>query len=365
VTATRVTRRWGRRRLALGLSPTSGAGLALLLAGVAIGPRGLGVLSATTLGSLDPLVSLALASLGVLVGLDLRLGGRQEWRLLGAGSLEAGVTIGVVALGSQLAAAAVPALFSQTWPLSVMLGLCAASSSTVAEHDDLQPHSARVHDLDDILPIVLAGLIAVWTRASAPPAFAWLLLQTALMAALLASATVLLLRQTAAETEQRVFALGAVLLLGGIAAHLSLSALAGGLFAGVLWNVAGGAEREHIARDLRYLQHPLMVLLLIVAGAGWMPSPALLALLLLYVALRSAGKLLGHRLSQRLTSSSRPARWSAWHLTSPGVVGLAIAVESMQISNQPYAATVLSVIVAGALVFDLLSRLVAREGATR
>jgi hypothetical protein len=46
------------------------------------------------------------------------------------------------------------------------------------------------------------------------------------------------------------------------------------------------------------------------------------------------------------------------------VVGIAIAVESMQISNQPYAATVLSVIVAGALVFDLLSRLVAQEGAT-
>jgi hypothetical protein len=305
-----------------------------------------------------------LASLGVFVGMDLRLGGRQEWRLLKAGSLEAGVTICVVTAGYQFAAAAVPALFSSTWLMSATLGLCAASSSTAAEDDDGQPHSVRASDLDDVLPILLTGFAAAWTRANAPPASTWLLLQAPLMVALLAGATVLLVRQTAAETEQRVFTLGAVLLLGGITAHLSVSALAGGLIAGLLWNLAGGAGREPIIRDLRYLQHPLVVLLLVAAGAGMAPSRTLLALLLVYVLLRSIGKLVGHHLSERWALGRQRTARSAWQVMSPGVVGIAIALEWMQLGNHPQAVTVLSVIVAGALVFDLLSRLVTREGVT-
>jgi hypothetical protein len=360
VTATRHTQRWGPRRLALGLSPTPGPGLALLLVGMAIGPQGLGMLSTATLDSLDPLVSLALAALGVFVGLDVRFGGLQEWRLLGAGSLQAGVTIGVVTIGFLLASLALPTLFAQTWLPIAMLGICAASSSTVADHDDTHPHSARVNDLDDILPILLAGAIAVWLRGSTPTAFAWLLLQTAAMAALLAAATVLLVKQTAAESEQRVFTIGAVLVLGGVAAHLSLSALAAGLFAGLCWNLAGGAGRDRIVRDLRDAQHPLTVPLLIIAGGRLAPSPSLLVLLLIYVALRSIGKLLGHRLSRRRVVFGDAATASAWHLASPGVVGIAIALESTQITSASHAVTVLSVIVAGALIFDLLSLLSAR-----
>ncbi len=320
------------------------------------------MLSTTTLDSLDPLVSLALAAVGVFVGLDLRFGGRQEWRLLRAGSLEAGITIGVVAIGFLLAAAAIPSLLVQTWLGAAMLGICAASSSTVADHDGAHPHSVRMNDLDDILPILLAGLLAVWSRASGPADFVWLLSQTAGMAILLATATVLLVRQTAAEGEQRVFTIGTVLLLGGVAAHLSLSALAAGLFAGLCWNVAGGAGRDRILRDLRYVQHPLTVPLLIIAGAQLAPSRAVLMLLVLYVVLRAAGKMLGHRASQRVAFGPAAAATSAWHLTSPGVVGIAIALEVTRISNAPHAVPVLSVIVAGALIFDLLSLLSPHEG---
>jgi hypothetical protein len=356
------TRWWGRRRLALGLSPTPGSGLALLVVGMVLGPAGLGLLSSGTLDALDPLVSLALAALGVFVGLDLRFGGAHEWRLLRAGTLEAGVTIGVVALGCALAAMAAPGLFAPTWLVPVMLGICAASSSTVADHDEAHAHATRLNDLDDVLPIVLAGAIAVSLRAGAPGAAAWLLLQTAVMAVLLAVATVLLVRQAAAESEQRVFTIGAVLLLGGIAAHLSLSALAGGLLAGLCWNLAGGAGREHIVRDLRYLQHPLTVPVLVIAGARMSPTSSMLALLLVYVALRSAGKVIGHGLSRRVAFGPATAATSAWQLTSPGVVGIAIALEFARTAGQPPAVTVLSVIVAGALAFELLSWLLAREG---
>ena len=358
----RRTHRWGRRRLALGLSPTPGPGLALLVVGMTLGPGGLGLLSTGTLDALDPLVSMALAALGVFIGLDLRLGGRHEWRLLGAGSLEAGVTIGIVFVGCQVAARAAPGTFAQPWLVSAMVGICAASSATVAEHDEAHPQANRVSDLDDILPIVLAGSLAVFLQAGNAEASVWLLLQTASMAVLLATATVLLVRQTTAQSEQRVFTIGAVLLLGGIAAHLSLSALAGGLFVGLCWNLAGGAGREHIERDLRYLQHPLTVPLLVIAGGRLTPSPSMLALLLLYVALRSAGKLLGEGLSRRVAFGGDGPAPSAWHLTSPGVVGIAVALEFTRTSGQPEAVMLLSVVVAGALVFDLLSRLLTRVG---
>lgn len=353
-------RLWGRRRLALGLSPTPGPGLAVLVVGIIIGPGGLGLLSAATLDALDPLVSLALASLGVFIGLELQLRGRRDTLLFVAGSLEGGTTIAAVAGGCLLASLVAPGLFMDVGLAAALLGICAAPSSTVADYAETSDHT-RMGDFDDILPIVIAGLMAVWARSSAPAAFASLLVQTLIMAALVAGAAMLLVRQTGAEGEQRVFSIGAVLLLGGIAAHLSLSALAAGLFAGVCWNVMGGEGRDRIVRDLRYLQHPLTMPLLILAGARLRYAPALLTMLLLYLALRTAGKLLGSYISQRVAFGIRTPTHSGRHLTSPGVVGIAIALEALRVGGGAGTSAIFSVIVAGALMLDLLAVVLARE----
>ena len=53
------------------------------------------------------------------------------------------------------------------------------------------------------------------------------------------------LTRASSETEERVFAVSALLLVGGVAAALSLSALFGGLVAGVFWRYAGRHPREH------------------------------------------------------------------------------------------------------------------------
>src|SRR5690242_6759474 len=95
-------RRWPLRRLALGLSPTPSAALLLLLVGLALGGNGLGVLSESALTALDPALWAALAALGVLVGLELRLGRKYEARLLAAASVESGVGILIVGTGVAL-----------------------------------------------------------------------------------------------------------------------------------------------------------------------------------------------------------------------------------------------------------------------
>jgi hypothetical protein len=78
----------------------------------------------------------------------------------------------------------------------------------------------------------------------------------------------LLVAQTDSEGEQQVFVVGSLLLLGGTAAYLSASALFAGLLAGLVWSSAGGLAKTRIVRKLDYFQHPLVVLLLVAAGAS-------------------------------------------------------------------------------------------------
>ena len=92
-------------------------------------------------------------------------------------------------------------------------------------------------------------------------------MQATILALLISATAWLLLGDSSPSTEQRVFSIAALLLVGGIADYLSLSALAGGLLAGLFWGSVGGVARDCIERDVRYLRHPLVVLMLLAAGA--------------------------------------------------------------------------------------------------
>jgi hypothetical protein len=152
-----------------------------------------------------------------------------------------------------------------------------------------------------------------------------------------------------------VFAIGALLLLGGAAAHLSLSALFMGLLAGVLWNVAGTPARDRIERDMRYLQHPLVVLLLVVAGSRLELSTEWWGVVVAYIVLRTIGKLVGSRLAGRVAGRRLPGD-VAFSLSAPGVVGIAIALNVLQAGDASMpGATIFSIVIAGSLGSDLLS----------
>ena len=74
--------------------------------------------------------------------------------------------------------------------------------------------------------------------------------------------------QTPSESEQRVFAIGALLLLGGAAAHLSLSALFIGLLAGCVLECHRGRRRViGSSATCAICSIRWSVLLLVVAGA--------------------------------------------------------------------------------------------------
>ena len=352
------------RRLALGLSPTPVLGLFVLLLGVALGPHGLTLLSGSVLSHLDPAVSVALAVLGVLVGLGLDLRKPREWRILAAASLEAGLTMALVGGGVLLFLSARPVPVDvEYWLLALTLGVCASASATGAtETSDGSPAlAARIGDLDDVFPIVAGGLALAWMREGSPGAAVWLTVQAGAVALVIAVAAWLLVAKASTDAEQGVFTVGSLLLLGGVAESLSLSALLAGLVAGAFWNLAAGPACDRIRRDVDHVQHPTVVLLLVIAGARVEFVPFLSAAVLIYLVLRSTGKIAGGWLLGRIIGSELPSHMGL-RLISPGVVGVAFALNVLQAEGPGRAALALAASVLGSLASEVLSLLARPRG---
>jgi len=213
----------------------------MVLFGVLAGPYGLNLLTPAVLQVVDPIVAMALAMLGAIVGLAT------------------------------------------------------------------DPRGPRI---DTTLGVVAAGGVALVALREpsllfVPTAFAFVGISI-----IIAFAVWLLVGQTDSEREQRVFAVGSLLLLGGAAAYLSLSALFAGLVAGIVWNATGGLARARITRDLAYLQHPLIVLVLLVAGASLTASVEALAV---------AGIVLGLQYVLRFSQDASPL--------SAALIAIALAVD--------------------------------------
>jgi hypothetical protein len=245
------------------------------------------------------------------------------------------------------------------WLFALLLGLCASASATRAADasDESRRAAAHIGDLDDVLPIVMGGLALAWMREGSPGAAAWVAIQACGVALVVALATWLLVTQASSDREQHVFALGGLLLLGGAAEYLSLSALLAGFVAGVFWDLAGGPACDHIRRDVDHVQHPLLVLLLVAAGARVGFAPILAGLVVVYLVLRTTGKVAGGWLVTRLIATDLPSQVGL-RLMSPGIVGVAFALNVLQAGGVERVTLVLAVAVAGSLGSELLALLV-------
>lgn len=334
-------------------------GLLLLLLGVALGPDGIGLLSPAVLSFVDPALPVALVALGALAGLGFGRRRPGDGRLLGAASAEAMMTAGAVAGGILIVlptshtSAGLP-----SWFFALVLGICAASSATVSPRDGSDTGSAvtRIGRLDPLLPIVLGGAALALLRDASPAGAIVLLLQSAAVALVIVQAAWLLIDRSSSETEQRVFAAALLLLLGGAADYLSLSALLSGLIAGLFLEWIGGAARDSVRRDVLYLQHPLLALVLMVTGARVDLPPTWLGLAAVYLLLRTAGKVTGGWVAQRMAGAELP-RDVGVSLISPGVLGIAFALNVLRAAG-PDADPLLSVAAAGVIGSDVIAILV-------
>lgn len=332
--------RWESLWRALGWSATSVPVALLLTMGIALGPYGTNLLPSAALQLLDPVVPVALAALGVLVGLGVGERRPGDGRVLAAASLDAVVTMLVVAGGVALLALAGSARngavldgvvleFRPFWVLVLATGICAATSLTLPAGDPFEPRalSARLVELGVLLPGLGGALLLTWLPAGSATGTLLLVAQASGITLALAAAGWLLLTRVSSETEERVFAISALLLVGGAAAALSFSALFGGLIAGGFWRYAGRRPRETISRDVLLVQHPLLVLVLLMAGAHAEISAVTLGLGVAYLVLRVVSRLAGGRFAFRIIGDRAPSGLGL-HLLRPGAFGVAFALNA-------------------------------------
>lgn len=346
-----TTSRFGALDWSTGAFPA----LLLLVSGAALGPHGLVLLTPQALAFLDPASPIALAALGVIAGLSVRTG-RADRRIVAASGAQAMVTAIVVATGVLLVGPAVTAVnpFPPWWMVAVALGLSAATSSSLPPDPTRSLHDVAVRlDVQDyLLPVVFGGVLLAFLREPSPAAAFLVATQATLISVVIAIAGWLLLSQASTPAEQRVCIFASLLLLGGAADYLSMSALLGGLVAGACWQFAGGAVREYIRRDVAYVQHSLLVLILLLAGARADFSPVALTLSIAYVVVRTSGKLLGGWLATH--SSAAIPRSNNVQLISPGVFGVAFALNVVR-AGGPEFTPMLTVVVVGTIASSLIA----------
>jgi hypothetical protein len=344
-----------RTRSALGLAPSLTPAIVFLPLGVLLGPRALGVLSPVALANLDVAVTIALAVLGILVGIALGREIGTAPRIFLAASLESFVTIAAVAGATMYFATRtdLPPFAQPLLVIALALGLCASASSATSADPDSEPAAAvatRVADLDDVLPIAVATCALL--PAATSPREAWLLIVAPVVIGLAVGAIGWLVFDRAdSGGERAVFVLGSVGLAGGAAAYLKVSPLTTGLVAGLCWTLAPGRADRIAQVDLGKVQHPLVVLLLVTAGALWQPSAVAIWLLAPYLLFRLAGKVVGASASAWLADVA-PGDLASY-LMPPGVLAIAFALNFRQLLGGTAGDTLLATVAIGTAAFEL------------
>lgn len=344
-----------RMQAALGLRPLTAPVMIFLPLGIVLGPLGANIVSVNALGHLDVVISIGLATLGVFIGIAVGTQREAAGRLMTASTLEAAITILTVGGASYALMHAwdmpspVPYVL-----IALALGVCASASAAPAVGETDEPArriAARVADLDDVLPILVGGGILALIGTSELSALAAGGLGIGIGVAIALAGWLLFERSEGAERD--VFVLGALALLGGCAAYLETSPLLAGLAAGWMWARTPGQTEALVARHLRNVQHPLVVLLLITAGASLQPTLAGIWLFAPYVVFRTAGKLVGGWVASRVASGVAPSDLGAY-LVPPGMIGIAFALNILQTAPDA-AVPIVFAVSAGAFVSELIA----------
>ena len=341
-------------RSALGLAPSLTPAVIFLPLGALLGPRGIEWFTPQVLARLDIAVTIGLAVLGVLVGIALGREVRESLRLLVAASFESAVTVAAVA------AATISFVHSAGVPLDAILafglalGLCASASSATSAPPDSEAAASvatKVADLDDVLPIAATTVIfAVIAGGQNPWLYAVVPAGLGLVVGVIGW---LLFDRAESGAERVVFVLGTLALAGGSAGYLGVSPLAVGLVAGVFWATVRGRADQIVTNDVQRVQHPLIVLLLLTAGALWVPSQASLWLLAPYLLFRLVGKIAGAWVTARFLDV-RTSDLAAF-LMPPGVLAVAFALNFRQVLPESNGEILISTVAMGTAAFELFA----------
>jgi len=299
---------------ASGLAPEAVPMSMFLAAGMACGPQGLQLVSTRLITALDPMQSVALVAMGMLIGVGLP----GKWtirRQRFAGLFIVGL-LGSAAVAALIALDRAPIAA----PFGLLIGVCALAASTGGlTHGSAGGHFVTEEQptaVVDITTIVFGATLLAIVRLDNADVLTRLG-QTVVIPLVATAAGVLLIVSTSVEAEQRVFIVGLTLLLAGAADALAMPIVACGFTAGCALRHVGTNPRDAMTRALTYLRRPIVLWLLFVAGAR-VESLLWTAAAALAVAAAQLVRLL----------LARPAATQA--MRSAGLVGIAIGLDALQ-----------------------------------
>ena len=317
----------------------------LLFCGAAAGPNGLAILAQPVLSFLDPAAPVALAVFGILAAMRMQTADDEAKTNVTAAALQAAIT-GTIVAGAFLV---LPPNGSTGEPFpgwniaAITLGIAAATS----------------FDAEDcILPVIAGGLLLAFARETSGIDALLITLEVGAIAVLIAGSGWLLLSRTSEVVEHRVSTMGSALLLGGAADYLSMSALLFGLTAGGCWRLANSAVREHIRRDVAYVAHSMLALVLVMAGAHAAFSIPVFAIAVGYTVLRACGKLTGSWIADRVFPAGPHP--TAQLLMTPGAFGVAFALNIVRAMGTDFE-PVLAVVVIGTVASSFIAAFARHE----
>lgn len=328
------------------------SGTHFLVIGFLLGPQSLGLLTSDLLDALSPVIMLGLGWIGLLFGLQFDVASLRRFRtdehLAAFG--QAVVAFAVLA-GAGLATLE---LLRVNGPLAVPLTLAAAAAGAISTPTGLAVVFGSVRatgpvsrllsltaSLDAAVGLVaLAGVLA-WHHppsalADLPLAPLRWLVVSVLLGLLFGWTFLSLTREGGDPREFVLFLLGLALLAAGAQAFFSVSALFGCAVAGALIANSTGM-RQRAFEVLSTWETPVHVLFLLVSGAllrftDWWLVPLVIG----YVAVRTAGKLLGGMWLGRTLPPGDSRRDLGLGLTAQGGLSVAMAVSVHHLFGKAY-----------------------------
>lgn len=283
-----TTRFYARQQRRRWVAALTAGGWFATVTGIVIGPRVLAVFDQDGIQPLQPLLYIAQASIGLIVGLQLRRALIQAipirlFRWVGLDTLLA-ATIGVVVLLTWWRLATPDTdLHTLLLPgIALMVAFVGWAPETRSLRPELTPRTGDLAQLVQaggglgaVLAIVLFGLgnQLVLIGSDGPAAVGpWLglgeLLASVVVALMLGTGARLLLRRTGgAPQESLVITLSVVLIGAGFAAELGLSPLLNGLLTGAVIANLRDPHLRDLERGIQSAEPGMAVLMLIACGS--------------------------------------------------------------------------------------------------
>lgn len=367
----------------LGISQVVAAGFPFFALGAIAHLPEVSVLPDEVLLELTPLLELGLGWIGLHAGLRFDVRVADRWPA-GTGNL-AGVltfvpfTIIAVASGLLLYAMSIPASPGRLLRDAAIFGaagcLAAPTATALLVSTGLSERAAHVVRtvavVDEAVGVLLLALLGAFYRPPHAhagwelPGLGWLFVTLGMGVALGALAYALL-RIAKTPSESTALLLGTIALAAGIATVFSVSPIVICFVAGVVLTNLPGAHHETMRAPLARLERPIYLIFLLIAGALWrFDAWQGWVLLPVFVIARLIGRSLAARLARargllRETPGEEGTVERAFVAAPIGALSIAIVVNVQALYTDPAVPLMVTVVVGGALVSEILVQLSAR-----